>query len=150
MAWKEYSELSIEDKRHEDVRQKMIVCQSCSDRAVHLVIKASERDGAKNDIATLSLATRTIAGVLVDWVYEKANEKTPEPASNVSLPNASLPTPTAIQAKVLDKIAAELRQDMEIVKSRVLDWAEETHKIRKYPENVNSINDFIKWNSKGE
>lgn len=141
MAWKEYSELKPEDKRHEDVRQKMIVCQSCSERATKIVTeRPAFRDDKDLDCVAL---IKEIANELVDWVYEKANEQDTKPTS------VSLPTPTAAQAKVLSKIAAELKLvgkglDAETLKSKVLGIAEKDYNIRKFPENISSVDAFVK------
>ena len=136
MAWKEYSELKSEDKRHEDVRQKMIVCQSQVDRAVDIVNNVEA--GEFHVVEDFTIEVTKVANQLVDWVYEKANEQDDKPT------NISLPTPTAAQAKVLNKIAAELKQDVETIKSKVLDYAEKNYNIRKYPENVDSVSVFVK------
>jgi hypothetical protein len=58
--------------------------------------------------------------------------------------NIVLPIPTAKQQKVLEKIAGELKQDVENIKSGVLDFAEKNFNMRKYPENVDSVNVFVK------
>lgn len=58
--------------------------------------------------------------------------------------NTSLPTPTAAQQKVLTKIAAELKMDVETIKPKVLDFAEKNFSLRKYPENVDSVDTFVK------
>lgn len=72
-----------------------------------------------------------------DWLYPVADA---EPVKGVDV----LPTPTAAQAKVLSKIAAELKQDVETIKPKVLDYAEKNYNMRKYPENVDSVNVFVK------
>lgn len=80
------------------------------------------------------------------WLYPQAESSKPttEPESTAPLPNASLPTPTAAQAKVLKKIAVELKQDVETIKQKVLDYAEKNYNMRKYPENIDSVETFVK------
>ncbi len=72
-----------------------------------------------------------------DWLYPVTDV---EPVKGVDV----LPTPTVAQAKVLSKIAAELKVDVETIKSKVLDYAEKNFNLRKYPENVNSVDTFVK------
>jgi len=132
MAWKEFSELKSEDQQYELAKQRMIVGQSSLKVAADLVIAA---DREKNDIATLSSATRTIAGALTDWVYEKANEKDDKPTV--------LPTPTAAQKKVLDAIQDKTGIEWGAMCKQVLDIAEEDYNIRKFPENMSSVAAFV-------
>lgn len=136
MAWKEYSEFSDADKKHQDSIQKMIVCQSQLDRAVDIA-----RDRAYDTDEDHLKGIKDIASNLVDWVYEKANEQDSKPDDKTS---GVLPTPTAAQAKVLKKIAVELKQDVETIKLKVLDYAEKNYNIRKYPENIDSAETFVK------
>lgn len=133
MAWKEFSDLKQEDQQYELAKQKMIVKQSSLKVAADLVLAA---DKEKNDIATLSSATRTIADVLTNWVYEEIN-------TEQAKPSIALPTPTAKQQKVLEKIAGELNKDVDSIKSGVLDFAEKEYNVRKYPENVDSVKVFV-------
>lgn len=147
MAWKEHSQLSVEDKQHQDAVQKMIVCQSQLDRAVDIA-KGRAYDTDEEQLKGI----KDIASELVDWVYKKANEKEDTaPASNVSLPNASLPTPTAAQVKVLNAIFEKVSlhpDDKESIQRKVLDWAEKTHGVRKYPERMDSVETLVKELSK--
>lgn len=161
MAWKEYSELSNADKQHQDAIQKMIVCQSQLDRAVTIA-----RDRAYDTNEDHLKGIKDIASNLVDWVYKKANEKdknlfvagkdsiiageyTNESVvignrANASLSNVSLPTPTAAQKKVLDVIQDKTGIEWDIMCKQVLDIAEKDYNMRKYPENMDSVNVFVK------
>lgn len=70
------------------------------------------------------------------WLYPQEIEEKPA--------KTTLPTPTAAQAKVLSKIAKGLDKKVEDIKGDVLDFAEKNFNIRKYPENVNSVDIFVK------
>ena len=145
MAWKEFSQLSKADQQHENVRQRMIVCQSCLDRAVAIAVQA--------DVSTLcEVPTVTkIAGELVDWVYEKANEQQVDDTPNTILGNTpgatlgQLPEPTLAQKKVLDSIQEKAGISWEVLCSKVLEWAEQIHGQRSYPTKLNSVETFLKW-----
>ena len=161
MAWKEFSQLSKADQQHENTRQKMIVCQSCLDRAVAIATQA--------DVSTLcEVPTVTkIAGELVDWVYKKANEHQDvdtKPEPNTGLGNTpdttlgsapagtvlgQLPEPTLQQKKVLDAIMDKgIVCDYDTFRKQVLNWAEETHGQRSYPTKLESVETFFKWFNK--
>jgi hypothetical protein len=73
------------------------------------------------------------------WLYPDVSLPDTKPAETVNV----LPTPTVAQAKVLEKIAAELNLNVEDIKSKVLNIAERDYNIRKYPENVKSVNVFV-------
>lgn len=125
-------------------KDRRIVRQSSLKVAAELVIAA---DKTRNDIATLSSVTRGIADVLVNWVYEQNDKPTAEPAKSAGV----LPTPTAIQKKVLDAIFEKVSlhpDDKEAIQQTVLKWAKEIHGIAKYPENLSSVDEFVKWNNK--
>jgi len=77
------------------------------------------------------------------WLYPTVDA---EPAKSADV----LPTPTAAQKKVLDAIQDKTGIEWDILRKVVLQWAKEIHKISKYPENLSSVTEFIKWNDKGE
>jgi len=84
------------------------------------------------------------------WLFQDQDsmiigERTDKPttAGSRAPTSTSLPTPTAAQAKVLSKIAAELKVDVETIKSKVLDIAEKDYNIRKFPENMSSVAAFV-------
>lgn len=104
MAWKEFSDLKPEDKKKEDERQKMIVCQSCLERATTIVIAQGVTTGISlNQI-------KEVASDLVDWVYEKAIGATPKKAETAVVKETAkivdeknLPVPTPGQSAILKK-----------------------------------------------
>jgi len=83
------------------------------------------------------------------WLFQDQDliiigEYTDKPtAAGSRAPTPALPTPTAKQQKVLEKIATELNTDVENIKSKVLDFAEKNFNARKYPENVGSVKVFV-------
>jgi len=109
-------------------KDKRIVRQSSLKVAADIVLRTDTSDDIVSKV-------KDVAQELTDWVYEKANEQDDKPIV--------LPTPTAAQAKVLTKIAAELKQDVETIKPKVLDFAEKQYNIRKYPENLQSVPAFV-------
>lgn len=124
-------------------KDRRIVRQSSLKVATDIVL-------AIEDIVTEDTVSKVkkVAQELTDWVYEKDYKPAlgPEPTT--------LPTPTAVQKKVLDAIYSELYGNNVGVGTDyykdVLKWAKEVHGISKYPENISSVNDFVKWNNKGE
>lgn len=71
------------------------------------------------------------------WLYPNSTPSE-EVKSNV------LPTPTAIQKKVLDAIQDKTGIEWDIMCKQVLDIAEKNYNVRKYPENLNSVSAFVK------
>jgi len=77
------------------------------------------------------------------WLYSNnTNVKESAPKSGV-LSNASLPTPTAAQKKVLDAIQDKTGIEWDVMCKQVLDIAEEDYNIRKFPENMSSVAAFV-------
>ena len=147
-----YSDAEIQAFKEKDRR---IVRQSSLKVAADLVIAA---DKGKSNLATLNLATQTVAQELTDWVYEKGQDgdTKPEPNTNTGLGNTpgatlgQLPEPTLAQKKVLDAIWAKIGTENEPaqLKEKVLQWAEETHGQRSYPAKLDSVDKFINWYNK--
>ena len=108
MAWREYSELKPEDQRKEDERQKMIVCQSCLERAVDLTTHFKGVITLEDII--ISKTVTDIASLLVDWVYEKASGKSNSPAAD-----SELPLPTQEQNVILARFEKEYHYTKEQV-----------------------------------
>lgn len=77
------------------------------------------------------------------WLF--VNQDPMPDAKRKSVESKTLPTPTLAQKKVLDAIKEKIQQLG--IEQDVLDWAEEVHKVRKYPESVKSVEAFIKWHN---
>lgn len=115
-------------------------CRQSALKAASLIF-----EGAGCDMANPTKTVLDDAKEYYAWLYPQEDNK---PAAGTAS-NISLPTPTAVQAKVLEKIAEDLhaagtKLDIEVIKLRVLDFAEVEYKMRKYPENMGSVETFVK------
>ena len=57
----------------------------------------------------------------------------------------TLPTPTLKQKEVLNAIHKRLGGDKKELAEKVLGWAEKVKGTRKYPENMTSVEECVKW-----
>jgi len=156
MAWKEHSQLSAADKRYEDVRQKMIVCQSCLDRVVTIFTASNPNVEFPLDPSTEEFLKK-LGNTFVDWVYEKANEqksslseptvKSKEFKALAEEENPVIPTPNVLQKKVLDIIQQKTGLSSEELYPMVLEWSLTIDGVSNpvYPKNDSSIKLFLTW-----
>ena len=94
-----------------------------------------------------TLGVLGVAEVFRNWLNTVSQEKTAENSNEkpiISL-GVNYPTPTVDQKKVLDEIVKRSGKPFNDVCAATLNWANKVHKMNQYPQNVDSINQFLEW-----
>lgn len=83
-----------------------------------------------------------------EWLWQEQlpfQEAPPKPVEITTVMPISVPMPNLLQKTVIDAIAAGGFSNDVFLWKEVLDFAEETYKVRTYPQKMETVGAFIKW-----
>ena len=86
---------------------------------------------------------KVILGIADDF-RNWLNTVSDEP-QEVNPANATYPTPTLEQKKVLDEIVKRSGKPVSEVYPKVLEWVKKTYDADQYPQLLSSVSQFLEW-----